>query len=158
MGSKRPGVRIVSSNSVEISFTYRGERCRERIKCEPNPTVIKKIKHFRIAILSTIENGTFEYHVSFPNSKNAIRFAKYTGANTTVKQYLETWVEAKEKEVKASTFVSYERIVRNQIVPEFGKLKLAELTRIDVKNWCMGMDCGSKRIRNARSRSFRWTS
>ena len=38
--------------------------------------------------------------------------------------------------------------MRNQILPEFGDLKLAELTRIDVKHWCKSMDCSLKRIKN----------
>ncbi len=41
--------------------------------------------------------------------------------------------------------------MRNQILPEFGHLKLAELTRIDVKRWCKSMGCSLKRIKNITS-------
>jgi integrase len=151
MGHKRIGAKAASASSIEISFTYRGIRCREKLKLKPTPANLKRAERHRSAIIEAIDNGTFEYQVTFPNSKNAIRFANYTGMNTTIKQYMNNWIDSKESEIKASTFASYERIVRNQILPEFGHLKLAELTRIDVKRWCKSMDCSLKRIKNITS-------
>ncbi len=148
MGHKRTGARAASASSIEISFTYKGIRCREKLKLEPTTANLKRAERHRSAIIEAIENGTFEYQVTFPSSKNAIRFAKYTGTNTTIKQYMNNWIESKESEIKASTFASYERIVRNQIIPEFGHLRLTELTRIDVKRWCKSMNCSLKRIKN----------
>ena len=151
MGHKRIGAKAASASSIEISFTYRGIRCREKLKLKPTPVNLKRAERHRSAIIEAIDNGTFEYQVTFPNSKNAIRFANYTGMNTTIKQFMNNWIDSKESEIKASTFASYERIVRNQILPEFGHLKLAELTRIDVKRWCKSMDCSLKRIKNITS-------
>ncbi len=151
MGHKRIGAKAASASSIEISFTYKGIRCREKLKLKPTPVNLKRAERHRSAIIEAIDNGTFEYQVTFPNSKNAIRFANYTGVNTTIKQYMNNWIDSKESEIKASTFASYERIVRNQILPEFGHLKLAELTRIDVKRWCKSMDCSLKRIKNITS-------
>lgn len=151
MGHKRIGAKVASASSIEISFTYRGIRCREKLKLKPTPVNLKRAERHRSAIIEAIDNGTFEYQVTFPNSRNAIRFANYTGVNTTIKQYMNNWIDSKESEIKASTFASYERIVRNQILPEFGHLKLAELTRIDVKRWCKSMDCSLKRIKNITS-------
>jgi len=152
MGRKRKsGVRAASASSIQIDFTYRGERCREKIKLEPTPANLKRAERHRSAILEAIENGTFEYQVTFPNSANAQRFGKFTGANTTIKRYLLNWIESKESEIRASTFDSYQRIVLNQIIPQFGKLRLDELTRLDVKRWCQDMDCTLKRIRNITS-------
>lgn len=142
------GVTQASASSYRLSFYYRGERCREFIKCKPCPANKRRLDRQLAAINASIEAGTFQYDATFPNSKNAIRFARYTGAGTTVKKFMETWIDNKESEVKASTYDSYERIVRNQIIPKFGKLKLTELTRIDIKAWCKEMKCGSKRIRN----------
>lgn len=148
MGRKRSGVTKASESTIRLSFTYRGERCREFIKLVPSPANLKRAERHLEAIKDAIDKGTFEYDVTFPNSKNAARFARYTGAHTTVKAFMDNWIENKRTEVKASTFESYERIVRNQIIPKFGKLRLRDLTRIDVKTWCRGMDCGMKRIRN----------
>ncbi len=151
MGHKRTGAKAVSASSIEISFTYKGIRCREKLKLKPTPANLKSAERHRSAIIEAIDNETFEYQITFPNSKNAIRFSKYTGTNTTIKQYMNNWIESKESEIKASTFAGYERIVRNQILPEFGHLKLAELTRIDVKRWCKSMECSLKRINNITS-------
>jgi len=148
MGHKRTGAKKASASSIEISFIYKGIRCREKLKLKPTAANLKRAERHRSAIIEAIDNGTFEYQITFPNSKNAIRFSKYTGANTTIKQYMNDWIESKESEIKASTFASYERIVRNQIRPEFGHLKLTELTRVDVKRWCKSMGCSLKRINN----------
>ena len=144
MGHKRTGAKVASASSIEISFSYKGKRCREKLKLKPTPANLKRAERHRSSIIEAIDNGTFEYQVTFPNSKNAIRFSKYTGANTTIKRYMNDWIESKEPEIKASTYASYERIVRNQILPGFGHLKLTELTRIDVKRWCKSMDCSLK--------------
>ena len=148
MANRRNGVKAASTTSIRISFSYRGERCREVIKLKPTPPNLKKAEQFRMAILEAIDTGTFEYQVSFPNSKNAARFAKYTGANMSLLSYLENWLESKESEVRSSTFAGHSRIVNNIIIPEFGALKLNQVNRIDVKRWCAGMTCGIKRITN----------
>ena len=148
MGNQRNGAKAASASSIRVSFSYRGERCREVLKLKPTPPNLKKAEQFRMAILEAIDNGTFEYQVSFPDSKNAARFAKYTGANTTIENYLVNWLESKESELRSSTFASHTRIVNNVIIPQFGKLKLNAINRIDVKRWCAGMSCGIKRITN----------
>ncbi|MGN9464396.1 Arm DNA-binding domain-containing protein [Pseudomonas syringae] len=38
MGRDGRGVRAVSDTSIEITFMYRGVRCRERITLKPSPT------------------------------------------------------------------------------------------------------------------------
>jgi integrase len=151
MGSQRSGVTVVSKSSVQIFFIYQGHRCRERIKCKPTPANLRRIERFVESIREAIAQSVFEYDKTFPNSPNAARFARYTGANTTVKSYMTIWLASKKSEVKASTFDSYERIVNNQIIPEFGVQKLNEVTRIDVKRWCQGMECTLKRIGNITS-------
>ena len=148
MANKRSGVKAVSKTSIQIAFKYRGEQIRERIKIAPTAANLKKVERFRISILEAIDNGTFEYQVSFPNSKNAPRFAKYTGSNTSVEQYMKNWLVSKENEVRSSTFAGYTRIANNTIIPKFGSLKLDQLSRIDIKRWCADMPCGTKRITN----------
>ena len=149
MGRKRrTGVSKASATSIRLSFVYRDERCRESIKLKPTTANLRRAQRHLEAIKDAIDKGTFEYDITFPGTRNALKYARYTGAGTTVKKFMEMWIDNKESEVKASTYESYERIVRNQIIPKFGKLKVSELTRIDIKTWCKEMDCGMKRIRN----------
>jgi len=151
MGNQRPGAKAASATSIEISFTYRGKRCRERIKLQPTPANLKKAERHRVAIIEAIAAGTFDYAVTFPNSKNARKFARYRDAGMTIKTYLEHWIDTRESEIHSSTFQGHERTVRNQIIPQFGHLRIGELTRTDVREWCQSMTCSVKRIKNITS-------
>lgn len=48
--------------------------------------------------------------------------------NTLLGPYLEAWVESKRHQIRASTFVSQEMMVRSRLIPELGRLRLVELT------------------------------
>jgi len=95
MGNQRPGAKAASNTSIEISFTYQGIRCRERIKLQPTPANLRKAERHRIAIIEAIEAGTFDYTHTFPRSKKARQFAKYKGSGMKLKDYLEQWIEQK---------------------------------------------------------------
>ena len=51
MGRNGSGVRAVSETSVEITFIFRGVRCRERIRIQPGPANLKRAERHRAAIL-----------------------------------------------------------------------------------------------------------
>ncbi|MGI0025556.1 MAG: Arm DNA-binding domain-containing protein [Nitrososphaera sp.] len=72
MGRKYIGVRAASKTSIEIVFTYRGERCRERIKRKPAPANLKSAFRHREAILDAVANGTFDYSYTFPDSPRSV--------------------------------------------------------------------------------------
>jgi integrase len=38
---KRVGVRAVSETTIQIDFTFKGRRCRERLKLQPTPANLK---------------------------------------------------------------------------------------------------------------------
>lgn len=150
MGKQYDGVRAASGSSIEIDFYYRGERCRERIKLKPTPANLKRAANHRAAILLAIEDSTFDYAATFPNSKNAARFstAPITG---TVREYLEAWIDAKEKTIKASTANGYRKAINGILVPNLGEIELSQLKRSDVKSMCANMTAGNKRIGNVLS-------
>ena len=68
------GIRKATENSIQIEFTYKSKRCRERIKCAPTPANIRKIALFRETVINEIESGIFDYAKTFPDSKHATRF------------------------------------------------------------------------------------
>jgi integrase len=144
-GGKYPGVRESSDSSIEIDFYYKGKRCKERIRLKPTPTNLKKAAQHRAAILSAIDAGTFDYSYTFPNSKNALKFAP---SQYTVKSYLIEWLANKKPTIKASTYNDYRKIIENLVIPQFGSKLLTCLSRNDVRTWAANLNCSNKRISN----------
>lgn len=150
MGKQYDGVRAGSESSIEIDFRYRGVRCRERLRLKPTPANLKRAANHRAAVLLAIEQGTFDYASTFPDSKNAARFSKAT-ASGTVREYLEGWIDSKEKTIKSSTATGYRKAINGVLVPALGEIELARLKRPDVRAMCEGMSAGNKRIGNVLS-------
>jgi integrase len=150
MGKQHDGVRAISGSSIQIDFYYRGQRCRERIKLKPTPANLKRAANHRAAILLSIDDGTFDYAATFPDSKNA---GKFSAAPTsgTVREYLEGWMESKAKTIKSSTAAGYRKAINGVLVPSLGNIPLVRLRRPDVRAMCEGMDAGNKRIGNVLS-------
>jgi integrase len=148
MGRKFTGVQAISKTSVEIAFTYRGVRCRERIKLKPTPANLKRAERHRAAILDAIERGTFDYAITFPDSPRAAQFSEHRGASITFKDYLDQWLKSSKAHVKASTWNDYRKTVNNHLIPAFGELRLTDLKRAHIKQWASGLDVTNKRIAN----------
>lgn len=148
---KRTGVQVVSDSTIQIDFTYKTRRCRERIKLKPTPANIKRAEQHRAAILDAIERGTFDYATTFPDSPNAKIFAEYKGEGYKLKDWLDSWLELQKVTVKSSTYNDYRKIVNNTLIPEFGKLNLAEIKRTHVRDWCNKQTAGNKRLANVQS-------
>lgn len=151
MGRDGRGVKAASASSIQITFTYQGVECRERLKLQPTAANLKRAEQHRSAILHAIEQGTFDYSVTFPESKNRFRFVKSPEALRSTQHYLEGWIEAKRRQIKASTWVEYDRVVRHMLIPKFGTTPLAELTRAQVKSWLVTLEVTNKRLANIQS-------
>ena len=143
--AKYPGVRESSESSIEIDFYYQAQRCRERLNLKPTPANLKKAAQHRAAILNAIDAGTFDYSFTFPNSKNALKFAP---TQYTVRTYLTEWLSNKKPTLKASTHQDYTKTLNNQVIAQFGGKLLHALTRNDVRVWIASLDCSNKRIAN----------
>ena len=144
--AKYPGVRKASNSSIEISFNYRGERFYEKVKIKPDAKGLKKASNFRAEIIAAIDGGYFEYFVTFPKSKHAVRFKP---ESKTVENYLlNTYLPRFEKYGKARTVKLYRNIIKNQLIPPFGHLELHELNIPVVKKWIDTLNISAKSIRN----------
>lgn len=148
---KRTGVRAVSETTIQIDFTYKTVRCRERIKLQPTPANLKRAELHRSAILDAIERGTFDYATTFPDSPNRLLFAEYKGEGYKLEDWLETWLERQKKHLKSSTYDDYRKIVENTLVPEFGRTNLSDFKRSMMREWCDRQTCGNKRLANVQS-------
>ncbi len=148
MGRGGKGWRRASATSYEITFTYRGQRCRERIALKPSSANDRSIDRHRSAILDAIARGTFDYAYTFPDSKNLPQFVDRQGQIITIKQYLDAWLKQQKDHTSASTWNDYRKTINNHLIEEFGDLKLTELKRPIIREWCAGLDVSNKRIAN----------
>lgn len=53
--------------------------------------------------------------------------------NITVTQYIENWLELKKEELKPKTLLNYKQHLYNHVIPEIGKLKIADITSDNIK-------------------------
>jgi len=148
MGRKFTGVRAISKSSIEITFTYRGTRCRERIKLKPTAASLKAAANHRGAILDAIAKGTFDYTVTFPDSPRITTYASTPGQAITIKTYLTKWLAEQRQKVKSSTFDVYRKDVNNRLIPTFGEMRLSDLKRRHVRDWASQYGATAKRIAN----------
>jgi len=145
MGRNGTGVKAASQTSIEITFIYRGKRCRERIKLKPTASNLIKAERHRHAILHAIENDLFDYETTFPDSKNIIKFN--SSGDLTVKKHLNSWLVEKKPTISSSTFTGYKKTI-NILSNEFGETLLYELSRKDVLTWVKTLNCSNKRLSN----------
>lgn len=144
----RGNIFAASASSIGIRFRYRGVPCEERIKQPPTPRNLAYARNLRGSILRDIDRGTFDYHAYFPNSKKAMLLAKQPGAIVTVERKLEDWLDAIKSSIETSTYVGYERAVRNVLRPPFGATLLRDLTRSQIRAWIGQQTSTAKRINN----------
>ena len=151
MGRNGNGVRQSSETSYEIAFTYQGKRCRERIKLKPSPANRRRLENHLGAILTAIENNTFDYAVTFPNSKCIRQFVTVQGDIVMVEEYLDDWLKIKEKQLKSSTLNGYRKTINNLIIPAFIGKPLSKLKRPEIRKWLSEMVCTNKNLSNIQS-------
>ena len=148
MGGDRSGVRAVSDTSIQIQFRYKGLLCRERIKAQPTNANLLKAEVFRLEILSAITNGTFDYAVTFPKSKNASKFVSLVDTDsTTIKTYLTKWLDNEIHHVKSSTHDGYTKII-NRHITRWGHIRLVDLNYNHLIEWCRSCESSNKTIAN----------
>lgn len=151
MGRDGRGVKAASESSIEISFMYRGVRCRERIPLKPNPANLKRAEQHRAAILHAITANTFDYATTFPESPKSRLFARQIGDVESFDVYLDRWIINQQKHLKASTYKGYKKIVDHQLVPWFGDMMLSNLKRKDVRAKLDTLESGNKTLANIQS-------
>ncbi|WP_428718545.1 Arm DNA-binding domain-containing protein [Undibacterium curvum] len=151
MGRDGSGVKSASQSSIEITFTYQGKRCRERLPLKPTPANLKRAEQHRAAILHAIATNSFDYSATFPNSANSAKFAEYKGEVKYLGEYLEDWLASRKPELKVSAYDGYRKIVDYKLIPWFGHLKLAEIKRSHVREILSLQTCTNKTLANIQS-------
>jgi integrase len=142
-----PGVRA-RGNSIQIDFSYQGQRFRETLRLEPNATHFREANRKLQAVKYDIAMGNFDYGKHFPCSKQAISFSKIPGKHLSVEAYLKRWILKKRPRCQPSTMRDYESAIYVHLMPTFGQLSLADLTSQEVESWVQALSCSNKRVNN----------
>lgn len=157
-----PGVRAVADNVVEITFQYKGQRCRERVSVTNARTAtgILRAVGKKHAIDAEIDAGTFDYAKHFPRSKRALRFSQNPGALVTMATLFEEWLAVKEKTINPEQWGDMSEYVRHTwlpfldgpnandpTLPDSKRKKVTDVDLALVQNWVDASDKGIKRIR-----------
>ncbi|WP_455913816.1 Arm DNA-binding domain-containing protein [Pseudomonas syringae] len=150
MGRDGRGVRAISDSSIEITFMYRGVRCRERITLKPTATNLKKAEQHKAAIEHAISIGTFDYAITFPRSARAAKFVP-EASRETLSGFLTRWLKAKQKHIASSTFDGYRKLVEMRLIPSLGDHMLVDLKRKIVRDWLDTQQVSNKTLSNIQS-------
>ncbi len=150
MGSQSSrGVKPRSKKSIQLTFHYKGVRCRETINLPATPRNLNHCKTWKARIEHEIATNTFDYKKHFPNSDRLRLLADGTASVLTIRDYLTEWLKAEKPRIKYSTWVGYTKILKYNLIPAFGHLALNELRRKHLYEWADGQTAMSaKRARN----------
>ena len=122
--------------SVRFTYPYGKKRQREFIKLEPTPANLELASLHLRQINIAIKNGTFDYAETFPESPRAALYANRRLFGTFMVHWL-----ANHYVIGPGTYTFYRRLVEGQVLKTpLAKIRVTDLTWIDVKNWALKMD------------------
>lgn len=152
MGEKKQNPRGVTirrhktSETINITFTFKGVRCREPLGLPVTQSNISYAARLLGEIQNKIERGIFHYADYFPTSSKLKIFGKIV-EGVTVKKYLEEYIEtAIQRKLSPSTILGYRKIVDG--LEHFHKVTVSQLTAAMLKNWVKQQSTTPKTIRN----------
>ncbi|GAA4648707.1 hypothetical protein GCM10023116_09770 [Kistimonas scapharcae] len=148
MGTKQyEGVRSRSKSTIEVGFSYNGKWRWEAIKLDPTPANLKRTARFRARVVQSIEDGTFNYAISFPDSKRKGEIQVCAGGKTNLVLYMRRWLETIKNDIAASTHEFYEKVI-NQLEDYMPSMPLGGVQGKDMKEWLDSRTRGHKHKNN----------
>ncbi|TNG94054.1 DUF3596 domain-containing protein [Pasteurellaceae bacterium USgator11] len=152
MGEKKQNPRGVTvrkhknSETINITFTFRGIRCREPLNLPVTQSNINYAARLLGEIQNKIERNTFHYADYFPTSSKLKLFGKMI-EGVTIKHYLNEYLETcKKRNLSPSTIVGYSKVINE--LAHFHPVAVSQLTPAMVKNWIKQQTTTAKTIRN----------
>ncbi len=142
MGSLR-----VRSGKLMLDFYYQGVRCREQTLLKDTPINRAKLENVLSNIEKQIQLKCFVYRDTFPNSRRCEVFKAYDDAAALLKKsgityspklvsnvpnfavFAIEWFDENRIHWKASHYENILRILKNYLIPEFGRLNLDDISR-----------------------------
>jgi len=123
------------NGSIIIDFRYQEKRYRETLKgISPTPNNLKVASNKRGKVLTEISLGTFDYTLSFPNSKHAIKNNVHT-QKVTIGELMVKWhnlTNSNLMPVSVRTYLSKSKI---HILPKWKNTVINDIKKSDIENW-----------------------
>ncbi len=144
----------VRGETLRIVFMYKGTRCRETLKLAPTKANIKYCTNLRAEILNKIARNNFNYNEYFPESKLAKRLGiiqevKVYYCQELMEQQLANYARMVENGyMSPSTFDGYRKVIKGQLIPNFGKYNINDITAPIIREWISNLEATPKTIRN----------
>ncbi len=147
-----PGLTSRNGETIQITIRYNSMKLYETIKLKPTIQNLRKVSKIRNDIHEEIRKGIFNYHVRFPQGKNADKFKVMKGDNKTIGDRLDQrlkdlLVAQTDNEITRSTMRGYKRELRS-LDKAFGNLYLNQLTNAQVQAWADRSNVVIKTINN----------
>lgn len=136
----------IRGDSIYLDFYYQGIRQRPSLGLKPTKANILHAQRLFAAIELDIAMGKFDFSERFPNSKKAISINKTQ--NITISQALDDYMRSAQRTLEKSTIKGYNSAIEFYLKPNFGHIKLTDLTASDVKAWINSLSISAKRINN----------
>ena len=145
-GKSSGGVEV-RPNSIRISFTLNGERCRETLTLNgeplaPTPANVKYARRVAAEIRDKIRHGTFSYHEYFPHSDAAA-----ASSVPLLRDYLETWLNAVKPQLSPATLRTY-RGKAKQWVAALGDERIDQIRHSQILQVLAGASDVTAKTRN----------
>ncbi|OSM06765.1 putative phage integrase [Magnetofaba australis IT-1] len=119
------------------------------MRLSPTKTNLHRAANIKAKIEEEIATGTFDYAKYFPNSSRVALFSKGPKpSNQRVGEALEDFLADKRRGCAVSTWKDYRSAIQNYLIPEFGALRLRDLTTAHIRQWLGGLTISNKRINN----------
>jgi integrase len=140
------------SSSLQVSFSFQGDKRRETLKLEPTRQNIRYAEGLRAEIINRIEKNTFNYAEYFPQTTRVRQFGE-SAAAISVGDLLRIQLTGYEHatangNLSPSTLNGYKKIMHAHLLPEFDTLPLIELTPALLRKWIAGLGVTAKCVRN----------
>lgn len=141
-----PGIRAAGDSAIQIDFKYRGVRCRERIRLEPNKANLKFAANLKARIEHEIATGVFDYSKHFPDSRR-IKLFSPTADSTPLLVALERYIDGRRGSLEPETIADYLKCAK-AFAKDFPNDTLASLTKPRLREWLANKDRTRKRLLN----------
>lgn len=125
-------------DNLWLTFSYKGERCREPLKLKATAANIKYAGNKKILIDNLIHMGGFTYSDHFPESKRALLYGGGQ-SNKTISELRDNWFAIRSPDLASSTAKEYKK-KSNKIVSCMGDSLATSLKRSDIEHF-LAVDC-----------------
>lgn len=144
------------TGKLYLDFKYRNVRCREQTGLKDSPANRKKLKGLLVKVEAEILLGCFEYEKTFPNSKMVEKFRTIERTlsasedTPTFAEFARTWFDEMSVHWRKSYNDSVTNILFNRLIPNFGNLKLNEISKAEI----LGFRVELTKIRKPNGKTF----